>query len=172
MSDETDATGERRRRWRLGSVRALPLAVPSAPNSNWKLAVKSAIWPATDTFPATPSPWATLRLLRGIQSAPTVGDVAPRRTSSNSSHDVGGGHSRIVACNSRHKALARPLVSETRLPRFHRPGGAVYREIESRSWEMGSGPPGDIRTRTHVAALRRAAGKLIDEGTTFTSGLS
>src|SRR6266436_2436430 len=52
------------------------------------------------------------------------------------------------------------------------PGGAVYREIESRSWEMGSGPPGDIRTRTHVAALRRAAGKLIDEGTTFTSGLS
>src|SRR5260370_898527 len=50
------------------------------------------------------SPWATLWLLRGIQSAPTVGDVAPRRTSLNSSHDVGGGHSRIVACNSRHKA--------------------------------------------------------------------
>jgi hypothetical protein len=36
-------------------------------------------------------------------------------------------------------------------------------------------PPGYIRTRTHFAALRRAAGKLIDQGkvtTTVTSGLS
>jgi hypothetical protein len=48
MSDETNATGERRRRWRLRSVAA------------------RFLWP---------SPSAILRLLRGIQSAPTAGDV-------------------------------------------------------------------------------------------------
>ena len=54
MSDETDATGERRRRWRLGSVAARFLRIGS--------------------------PWATLRLPQGIQSAPTVGDVCATAT--------------------------------------------------------------------------------------------
>ena len=72
MSDETDATGERRRRWRLGSVAArFPLAVPDSPNSNRKLAVKSAIWPAADTFPATLLAMRTYWLTLGHPKAAT-----------------------------------------------------------------------------------------------------
>src|SRR5262245_2534104 len=72
MSDETDATGERRRRWRLGSVAARFLwPPPSTPNSDRKSAVKSAIWPADDTFPATPLAMRTYWLTLGHPNAAT-----------------------------------------------------------------------------------------------------
>jgi len=62
MSDETDATGERRGAW--GVARRASSGHRRAPNSNRKSAVKSAIWPADDTFPATPQAmrkyWLTL----------------------------------------------------------------------------------------------------------------
>src|SRR5262249_6337695 len=104
-SDETDPTGERRRRWRLGSVAARPLwPSPSAPNSNRKSAVKSAIWPAVDTFPAVPlamlTYWLTLGHPKAATGHPERADRRrcwPRRTSSNSSHDVGGGIQEFVA---------------------------------------------------------------------------
>jgi hypothetical protein len=64
MSDETDATPPT---LALGECRG----APSAPNSNRKSAVKSAIWPAADTFPATPLAMRTYWLTLGHPKAAT-----------------------------------------------------------------------------------------------------